>query len=145
FIMLITTVFIAWLSEILVGAIKPVLIDLGWSELFVGAIVVAIVGNAAEHTSALTMAAKNRMDVSLQIAIGSATQVALLVLPVFVFAGLFMNQDMNLIFGTFQLATIVLAVMLANIILQDGESNWLEGAQLLSAYTVIAVAFFFYS
>ena len=137
-----TTVTIAWLSEILVNSIKPTLAHLGWTELFVGAVVVAIIGNAAEHTSAIVMAAKNRMDLSLQIAIGSATQIAMLVVPLLVFAGLILHQEMNLIFGTFELIAIVLSVIITNLVVQDGESNWLEGVQLMSAYGILAVAFF---
>lgn len=143
-VLTITTVFIAWLSEILVNSIKPTLVHLGWTELFVGAVIVAIIGNAAEHASAVTMAAKNRMDLSLQIIIGSATQIALFVVPLLVFAGLIIHQPMDLIFTTFELATIVVSVMIANLVVQDGESNWLEGAQLLAAYGIIAVAFFLY-
>ncbi len=139
-----TTIFIAWLSEILVNAIKPTLVHLGWTELFVGAVVVAIIGNAAEHASAVTMAAKNKMDLSLQIVIGSATQIALFVVPLLVFAGVVLNKPMDLIFTTFELAAIVVSVMIANLVVQDGESNWLEGAQLLAAYGIIAVAFFLY-
>lgn len=139
-----STIFVAYLSDILVNAIKPTLLHLGWTELFVGAVVVAIIGNAAEHTSAVVMAAKDRMDLGLQIAIGSATQIALFVTPVLVFAGLIIHKDMNLIFSTFELAAIVLAVMISNLAIQDGESNWLEGAQLMAAYGIIAVAFFLY-
>lgn len=144
-VLAITTVFIAWLSEILVTAIKPTLISLGWTQLFVGAVVIAIIGNAAEHTSAITMAFKNRMDLSLQIAIGSATQIALFVMPILVFAGLVIHQNMNLVFNGFELVAIVLAVMMANLVVVDGESNWIEGAQLLSAYAIIAVGFFLYA
>lgn len=143
-VLAVTTIFIAWLSEILVNAIKPTLVHLGWTELFVGAVVIAIIGNAAEHASAVTMAAKNRMDLALQITIGSATQIALFVVPFLVFTGLVINQPMDLIFTTFELATIVVSVMIANLVVQDGESNWLEGAQLLAAYGIIAVAFFLY-
>lgn len=143
-VLLFSTFIIAWLSEILVSAIKPTLLHLGWTELFVGTVIIAIVGNAAEHTSAIIMAVKNRMDLSLQIAIGSATQIALFVVPVLVFTGLVIHHPMNLIFGTFELVAITLSVVIANLVVQDGESNWLEGAQLVSAYGIIAVAFFFH-
>lgn len=137
-----STVAIAWISEILVKAIEPSLEHFGWTELFVGAVIVAIIGNAAEHTSAIVMATKNRMDLALQIAIGSATQIAMFVVPVLVFAGILMGHEMSLIFNTFELTAIVVSVMIANLIVQDGESNWLEGAQLLSGYGIIAIAFF---
>lgn len=143
-VLLATTAGVGWVSEILVESIKPALSSLGWTELFVGAVIIAIIGNAAEHASAIVVAAKNRMDLSLQIAIGSATQIAMFVVPLLVFAGLLFNQPMDLIFTTFELATIILSVMIVNIVIQDGESNWFEGAQLLSAYAIIAVGFYLY-
>ena len=141
-ILFLSTLAVAWLSEILVKAIEPALHHLGWTELFVGTIVVAIIGNAAEHTSAIIMATKNRMDLALQIAIGSATQIALFVVPVLVFASLLMGHHMNLVFSNFELVSIVLSIIIANLVVQDGESNWLEGAQLVTAYAIIAIAFF---
>lgn len=143
-VLLFATAGIGWISEVLVESIEPALHSLGWTELFVGAVVIAIIGNAAEHVSAIVMAAKNRMDLSLQIAIGSATQIAMFVVPLLIFAGLLLNKDMDLIFTTFELATIIVSVMIVNIVIQDGESNWFEGVQLLSAYSIIAVAFFLY-
>jgi Ca2+:H+ antiporter len=139
-----STIGVAIMSEILVNAIKPTLEGLGWTELFIGGVIVAIIGNAAEHFAAITMAAKNRIDLSLQIAIGSATQIALFVVPVLVFVSIIINHEMNLVFGVFELVTIVVSVMIANLIVQDGESNWLEGAQLLAAYCIIAIAFYFH-
>lgn len=144
-VLLAVTAGVAWVSEILVESIKPALASLGWTELFVGAVIIAIIGNAAEHASAVVMAVKNRMDLSLQIAIGSATQIAMFVVPLLVFAGLILGQNMDLIFTTFELATIIVSVMIVNIVIQDGESNWFEGAQLLSAYAIIAVGFFLYA
>lgn len=141
-ILLAATIAIGIISEILVDAIKPAIADLGWTELFMGTVVVAIIGNAAEHFSAIVMAAKNRMDLSLQIAIGSAIQIAMFVVPLLVFLSLLIGQEMDLVFTTFELASIVLAIMMTNLVIQDGESNWLEGVQLLSAYAIIAVAFF---
>ncbi|HCM51927.1 TPA: calcium/proton exchanger [Candidatus Saccharibacteria bacterium] len=144
-VLLASTAGVGWISEILVESIEPALHNLGWTELFVGAVIIAIIGNAAEHASAVVMAVKNRMDLSLQIAIGSATQIAMFVVPLLVFAGLLLGQSMDLIFTTFELATIIVSVMIANIVIQDGESNWFEGAQLLSAYAIIAVGFFLYA
>ncbi len=132
------------MSEILVSSIEPVVIRLGWSQLFVGVIVVAIVGNAAEHLSAVLVARKNRMDLALQISVGSATQIVLLVAPVLVFLGALLGQPMNLIFNISELIAMVLAVLIVNFIVQDGESNWLEGLQLLAAYAIMAIAFFLY-
>jgi len=142
--LLAATLAVAWVSDILVGSIQPVVDQLGWSPLFVGVIFVAIIGNAAENLSAVTVARKNRMDLSLQIAIGSATQIALVVAPVMVLAGLVLGQPMNLIFNTFELVSIVLSVLIVNMVVADGESNWLEGVQLLAAYAIIGIAFFFH-
>ena len=142
-VLLLATLAVAVVSEILVGAIEPLVTSLGWSQLFIGVIVIAIIGNAAEHFSAVTIAMKDRMDLSLQIAIGSATQIAMFVAPTLVLLSFF-AQPMNLIFNTFELVSIVLSVIIVNLVVADGESNWLEGAQLLGAYAIIAVAFFFH-
>ena len=136
------TIAVAWVSEILVGAIEPIVESLGWTELFIGVIFIAIVGNAAEHFSAVSVALKNRMDLSLSIAIGSATQIALVAAPALVLLSLFFAQPMSLVFNTFELIALVLSVIIVNIVVSDGESNWLEGAQLLAAYAVMAIAFF---
>lgn len=143
-ILLVSTVAVAWMSEILVGSIEPLVARLGWTELFIGVVVVAVVGNAAEHTSAITMAAKNKMDLALQISIGSATQIVMFVAPLLVLISLFFKEPMSLVFNTFELIAIVLSVLIANLVVEDGESNWLEGLQLVVAYAIIAVAFFFH-
>lgn len=143
-ILLLATGAVAWMSEILVGAIEPVVVSLGWTQLFIGVIFIAIIGNAAEHSSAIVMAMKNRMDLALQISIGSATQIAMFVAPLLVLISLFFGTHMSLVFNTFELLAIVLSILIANIIVQDGESNWLEGLQLLMAYAIMAVAFFFH-
>ena len=142
--LLASTLAVAWVSDILVGSINPLVTQLGWSQLFVGVIFIAIIGNAAENFSAILVALKNRMDLSLQITIGSATQIGMCVAPILVFASLFLGQPMNLVFNTFELMAMVLAVFIVNFILQDGESNWLEGAQLLAAYVIMGIAFFFH-
>ena len=141
-ILFVSTGAVAWMSEILVGSIEPLVISLGWTELFIGVVVVAIVGNAAEHASAITVAMKNRMDLALQICMGSAAQIAMFVAPALVLMGYFLNQPMNLIFNTFEVVAVVLSILIANLATQDGESNWLEGIQLIVAYFIIAVAFF---
>lgn len=138
------TIAVAWMSELLVSAIEPVIASFGWTELFIGVIVVAIVGNAAEHTSAITMALKNRMDLAFQVSIGSATQIAMFAAPLLVLISLSFSQPMSLIFNSFELVSIILAVLIANLVVQDGESNWLEGLQLMAAYAIVAVAFFFH-
>jgi Ca2+:H+ antiporter len=140
--LLIATLAIAWVSEILVGAIEPLVVGLGWSQMFIGVVFVAIIGNAAEHFSAVTVARKQRMDLSLQISIGSATQIALLVAPLLVLLSLVIGTPMNLIFDAFELVAIIFSVLIVNFAVADGESNWLEGAQLLAAYAILAVVFF---
>ncbi|MHB9072357.1 MAG: calcium/proton exchanger [Desulfobaccales bacterium] len=142
-ILLSSTLAVAWMSEILVGSIEPIIKHLGWTELFIGVIVVAIIGNAAEHSSAIMMAVKNKMDIALQISIGSATQIVMFVAPLLVLVSLLFKEPMSLIFHTFELVAIILAVLISNLVTADGESNWLEGLQLLMAYAIMAVAFFF--
>lgn len=139
-----STIAVAWVSEILVASIEPVVLAWGWSQLFIGVIFIAIIGNAAEHLSAVTVAVKDRMDLSLQISIGSATQIALFVAPVLVILSYALGQPMNLLFDVFELVSIVLSVVAVNLIVADGESNWLEGLQLLVAYGIIGIAFFFH-
>ena len=141
-VLLVSTIFVAFMSEILVGSIEPLVASLGWTELFIGVIFVAIIGNAAEHTSAITVAMKGKMDLALQISIGSATQIVMLVAPVLVLASLFFQTQMSLIFNTFELVAIIFSVFVVNSIIEDGESNWFEGLQLLAAYVIMAVAFF---
>lgn len=142
FVLLASTIAVAFLSEILVGAIRPVVEQFGWTELFIGIIVVAIVGNVAEHLSAVTAAMKNKMDLSISIAVGSATQVVMFVAPVLVLASLFFTTHMDLVFHPFELVAIIFAVFVTNAVVEDGVSNWFEGFQLLVAYVIMAVAFF---
>jgi Ca2+:H+ antiporter len=138
------TIGVAYMSDILVGSIEPIIRQLGWTELFIGVIVVAIIGNAAEHTAAVMMATRNKMDITLQIAIGSATQIAMFVAPVLVLVSLLFQKSMSLVFSGFELVAIILAILISNLITEDGKSNWLEGVQLLMAYAIMAVAFFFH-
>ena len=138
-----STVAIAWLSEILVGAIEPTAHELGLSNIFVGVFVVAILGNAAEHATAITAAMKNRMDLSLSIAIGSSVQVALFVAPLLVLASLVLGpQPMDLLFGKGLVLAVLLAVLITGQVAGDGRSNWLKGVQLLAVYLVLGLAFF---
>jgi Ca2+:H+ antiporter len=131
-------------SEILVGAIEPTVEALGWSEIFLGLVVIPIIGNAAEHATAIWVAAKDKMDLAMGIAIGSSTQVALLVAPVLVLAALAMGSPMDLVFTPFEMVSLAMAVGIVSLISLDGETNWLEGAQLLTVYAILAVAFYFY-
>ncbi len=140
--LLAATLAVGWVSDILVKTIEPLAERLGWTQLFIGVIVIAVIGNAGEHASAVLIARKNRMDVALQICIGSATQIVLLVAPVLVLLGALLGQPMNLVFTTLELVATVLAVVIVNFVVQDGETNWLEGLQLLAAYAIMAIAFF---
>ncbi len=142
--LLVATVLVAWMSEMLVGAVQEASHVLGLTEVFVGVIVVAIVGNAAEHSTAVMMAMKNHMDLSLNIAIGSSIQIAMFVAPVLVFASYFMpHGPMDLRFSPFEVLAVMAAIGVVNLVAGDGESNWLEGAMLLAVYVVLAIAFFF--
>jgi len=143
-ILAVSTAAIAWVSEILVGAIEPAAQEFGMNRIFVGVFIVAILGNAAEHASAISAAMKNRMDLSLSIAIGSSVQVALFVAPVLVLASLWIGPTpMDLIFGTGLVFAILLSVLITAQVAGDGLSDWLKGVQLLAVYLILALAFFF--
>ena len=134
----------AWMSELLVGAIDEASGTLGLSQVFVGVIVVAIVGNAAEHSTAVLVAMKDQMDLAFHIAIGSSIQIALFVAPMLVFlSGLVPAGPMDLRFTPFEVVAVAIAVGVVNLVAQDGESNWLEGALLLAAYLMLGIAFYF--
>jgi Ca2+:H+ antiporter len=143
-VLLASAAFVGWLSEILVGSTEAAIQHIGLSELFVGLIVIPIIGNAAEHSSAVLMAMKNRMDLAVSIAVGSSEQVALLIAPVLVFVGVALGQPMDLAFSAFEVVAVALAVAVASAVMRDAESNWLEGAFLLLVYGMLAVAFFYY-
>ena len=143
-ILLVSAGVVGWLSEILVGSTEAAIADVGLSEIFVGLIVVPIIGNAAEHSSAILMAMKNRMDLAVNIAVGSSAQVALLIAPVLVFVGLAIGQPMDLAFSTFEVIAVALAVAIGGSVVRDAESDWLEGALLLLVYGMLGVAFFYY-
>ena len=143
-VLLVAAVAIGVLAEILVSATEEAVKVLGLSEFFVGLILIPIIGNAAENSSAIIMAMRNRMDLSLNIAIGSSIQVALLIAPLLVLLGMAFHQPMDLAFSTMEVASIALSVGVASSVIRDAESNWLEGVFLLLAYAVLGVAFFFF-
>ncbi len=132
------------LSEFLVGSTEAATRSMGLSQIFIGLIVIPIIGNAAEHSSAVLMAMKGRMDLAVQISVGSAIQVALLVGPILVLLGVAMGQPMDLAFTVMEVASVAVAVAIASSVMQDSESNWLEGSFLLIAYAAVGVTFFFY-
>ncbi len=143
-VLAIATAFIAWMSEILVGSVEQAAHAWGMSQVFVGVIVVAVIGNAAEHSSAILMAWKNRMDLSLSIAVGSSIQVALFVAPLLVLLSRGIGPGpMDLVFTPAEVLAVVVTAIIAAQIASDGESNWLEGAMLLAVYAILGLAFYF--
>jgi Ca2+:H+ antiporter len=144
-VLLVATIFVAVMSEFLVGAVEEAAHALHMSDVFVGVILVAIIGNAAEHSTAVLMALKNKMDLALNIAVGSSIQVALFVAPTLIFLSYFIGGrgPMDLRFTTFEVVAIGISVFTVSQISQDGESNWMEGVQLLAVYIILGIAFFY--
>jgi Ca2+:H+ antiporter len=142
-LLIISMVGVIIVSEVLVHSVEAAIKKFGFSELFVGAIVVGIVGNVAEHSSAIILARKDKLDLSIGIAAGSGTQVALFVVPVLVIAGILMGRPFSLVFTILELATVFLAAIILNLIAHDGKSNWFEGIMLIAVYMIIAIGFFF--
>ena len=143
-VLLVCTLLVAFESELLVGSLEVATSQLGLSALFTGVILVPIIGNAAEHATAVTVAMKNKMDLAMSVAVGSSMQIALFVAPVLVIAGWVIGQPMDLDFNPFELVAVAVSVLIANSISSDGKSNWLEGTLLLAAYTVLGFAFYFH-
>jgi Ca2+:H+ antiporter len=142
-VLLVSTAVVALMSEFLVSTVEVARAQFGLTEVFVGVIVVALVGNAAEHSTAVWMARKNKMDLSLGIAIGSSLQIALFVAPILVFVSCAFGRPMDLEFTIPEVVAVIVAVYVLAEICSDGESNWLEGAQLLSLYLILAILFYF--
>jgi Ca2+:H+ antiporter len=138
-----STLAIVVMSEVLVGAIEPTAESWGMSELFVGVMLVPLVGNVAEHLVAVQVAVANKMELSLGIAVGSGLQIALFVTPVLVLVGALINQPMTLVFNEYELAALIGATLIAVLISVDGESNWLEGVQLIALYAILGLAFYY--
>ncbi|MDI9260914.1 calcium/proton exchanger [Alicyclobacillus sendaiensis] len=137
-----STVLVSLESDWLVGSVRSIAAQLGWSEVFIGVVVVAIIGNAAEHASAVWMAWKNRMDLSLEIAVGSTLQVAMFIAPVLFFIGALMGVTFTFAFTWPEVVSMMAAVLLVVVLVMDGESNWLEGAMAFGAYVVLAAGFY---
>jgi Ca2+:H+ antiporter len=142
-LLLAATAGVAVMSEMLVGAVEETAEVFGMNEVFVGVILVALIGNAAEHSSAILMAGKNKMDAAITIAVGSSIQIALFVAPVLVFLSyVIAPQPMDLRFTTLEVVAVGISVWIMSLIAQDGESHWVEGVQLLGVYVILALAFF---
>ena len=138
------TIGVAWMSELLVGSVSEAARALGMSELFIGVVIVAIAGNAAEHYSAVQMAGRNQMDAAIGIAVGSSTQIALFVAPTLVFLSYVISPaPMDLLFTVFELVAVGIAVLTITLIAHDGETHWMEGVQLLAVYMILALGFYF--
>jgi Ca2+:H+ antiporter len=142
-VLLVTAIVVGVEAEFLTGSIGPTVAALGVSRVFIGMFVVAIVGNAAEHASAVLFAIRNKMDIALEIAFGSSTQIALFVAPLLVFVSLAIGRPMDFVFSPFEVAAVGLSTVIVAVAIADGRTNWLEGLQLLGAYVILAVSFFF--
>lgn len=141
-VLILATLGVAFLSELLVGAVEAVIAGVGISEFFLGIILIPLIGNVAEHLVAVQVAGQNKMDLSVEISVASSLQIALFVAPVLVFISLLMGNPLTLIFNQFELIALIAGVMIASMVSADGESNWLEGAELLAVYVILGLAFF---
>ena len=142
-VLAIATIIIVFMSELLVESVEHVVAQFGWSEIFIGIIIVPFVGNVAEHLLAVQVAIKNQMNLSFSIALGASLQIALFVAPVLIIVAAIMGQDLSFSFTTFEMVALASAGIVAVFVFKDGKSNWLEGAQLLVLYILLGVAFYF--
>lgn len=142
-LLLAATVGVVLMGEILVGAVEPAAHTLGISEVFIGVILVAIIGNAAEHSTAILVASRNKMDLAMGIAVGSSIQIALFVAPALIFISYLFGKPMDLIFTPFEVVAVALSVGITGFVAMDGESNWLEGVMLIAVYIILGMAFFY--
>ncbi|RMG94759.1 MAG: calcium/proton exchanger [Chloroflexi bacterium] len=142
-VLAVATIGIVFMSELLVAAVEHVVATLGWSEFFLGIIIVPLVGNVAEHLVAVQVAMKDQMDLSMEISLGSSLQIALFVAPVLVIIAALMGRELAFAFNEFELVALAAAGLVSVFVFKDGKTNWLEGAQLLALYAILGVAFFF--
>ena len=142
--LVVATALVAVMGEFLVGAVEHTAQRFGMTEIFVGVILVAIIGNAAEHSTAVLMALRNKMDLAINVAVGSSIQIALFVAPLLVFLSHGIGPaPMDLLFTTFEVLAVAICVGILALIAQDGETNWLEGVQMLAVYAILGMAFYF--
>jgi Ca2+:H+ antiporter len=142
-VLIAATMAVAFMSEILVGVIEHVAEAAHLSEFFIGVILIPLIGNAAEHLTAVTVARKDKMDLALNIAVGSSTQIALFIAPLLVFISLLFGNPMLLIFNELEVVSVTVSVFILDNIVRDGESHWMEGVLLIVSYLIIAIVFFF--
>ncbi len=142
-ILLFATLFVAFQSELMVRDIEHAASSIGFTQTFVGVVIIAILANIAEKMNAIHFARENKLDVALEIGLSSAIQIALFVVPILVFVSRIFNFQFSLVFSLFEIVAMFFAVMIVNYLSADGRCNWLEGAQLISVYLIIAIAFFF--
>jgi Ca2+:H+ antiporter len=142
-ILLVTTIVVAWVAEFLVNGIQQSASSIGITETFIGVVIIAIITNVAENSTAINFALHDKLDVSLEIGLSSAIQIALFVVPILILISQIFNYGFSLFFSMFEIISVMLAVMIINHLAADGRCNWLEGAQLISVYLIIAIAFFF--
>jgi len=141
-VLTLSTLGVVILSEFLIGSVEPVIAQLGVSEFFIGIILIPIIGNVAEHLVAVTSAVRNQMELSVEIAVSSSLQIALFVAPVLVFISLLLGNPLQLIFNPFELLALITGIIITALVCADGESNWLEGVELLAVYALLGLAFF---
>lgn len=143
-LLLVITVFVAFCAEFLVDSISGLSKAWGVSNVFIGLILLPIVGNAAEHVAAISLAMKNKMDLAIGIAIGASMQIAMFVIPLMVIIGWIIGMPMTLFFNMFETCILFITVLIVNYLIQDGETNWLEGTMLLGTYVILAIAIYYY-
>jgi len=141
--LLVATAIVALESEFLVGAVHETALRFGWTDVFVGVIIVAVIGNAAEHSTAILVAMKNEMDLAMNVAIGSSIQVALFIAPLLVFASYAFGRPMDFVFTPFEVLAVGMSALVLNFVAQDGESHWMEGVLLLAVYLIFGITFYY--
>lgn len=144
FLLVAATILVSWMAHILVYSVESAATEYHLPYLFIGVILLPLFGNAAEHFTAVSVAAKNKMDLSFAIAMGSSTQIAVFVAPLMVIIAWILDVNLTFEFGILETIAVFLAVMIANLVAADGKSNWLEGVMLLGSYTILGLAFFFH-
>ena len=142
-ILLGTTIVVALISELLVNSVEHAAVTIGLTQTFIGVVIIAIITNIAEKSTAVHFALQDKLDISLEIGLSSAIQIALFVVPILVFISAIFHYGFSLVFSAFEIVTVLFAVMIVNYLSSDGKCNWLEGAQLMALYLIIAIVYYF--